>query len=93
MFDGGEGEVRGGTADRSSERGVRVPLDSGLDLGFDVGEEGGETCESVILARVEGYGELEVRFVQVLGRQLCNGVVRDDIGDMEMVATVEYERE
>ena len=45
VFEGGEGDMRRGRAERSSERGVRVPLDSGLDFGDD----GGETCESVMI--------------------------------------------
>ena len=38
VFDGGEGWMRGGTAERSREKGVSVPFETGLEDG-DVGGE------------------------------------------------------
>lgn len=38
VFDGGEGWIRGGTADRSRESGVSVPF----EMGLEDGEMGGE---------------------------------------------------
>lgn len=45
VFEGGEGDMRGGTAERSRESGVRDPFDSGLDLG----DVGGEWWRSVMM--------------------------------------------
>ena len=45
VFEGGEGIIRGGTSERSRERGVRVPFDAGLESGDD----GGDWCRSVMM--------------------------------------------
>lgn len=46
VFDGGEGWIRGGTAERSRERGVSVPFETGLEHG----EVGGEVFGWVVMA-------------------------------------------
>lgn len=45
VFEGGEGEIRGGIAERSSERGVSV----GFLPGLDAADDGGEALRSDIL--------------------------------------------
>lgn len=49
VFDGGEGWIRAGTAERSRERGVSVPFETGLEDG----EAGGEVFGWAVM--VVGY--------------------------------------
>lgn len=42
VFDGGEGVIRGGRAERSRESGVWVPFDMDVDVGLEDEEVGGE---------------------------------------------------
>lgn len=42
VFDGGEGVIKGGRAERSSESGVWVPFD--VDVGLEGEEVGGEVA-------------------------------------------------
>lgn len=42
VFDGGEGVISGGRAERSRERGVWGPFDMEVDVGLSDGETGGE---------------------------------------------------
>lgn len=44
VFDGGEGVINGGRAERSRESGVWVPLDIAVDVGLPDGEAGGDLC-------------------------------------------------
>lgn len=44
VFDGGEGVINGGRADRSSESGVWVPFVTDVDIGLEDGEVGGEVA-------------------------------------------------
>ena len=41
VFDGGEGVISGGSAERSRENGVWVPSDIEVDVGLPVKEAGG----------------------------------------------------
>lgn len=41
VFDGGEGVISGGSAERSRESGVWVPSDIEVDVGLPVKEAGG----------------------------------------------------
>lgn len=51
VLDGGDGLIRGGIEERSRERGVRVPLDTGLEEC----EAGGEVPSFVIVVAAEVY--------------------------------------
>lgn len=42
VFDGGEGVINGGRAERSRERGVWVPFDIDVGIGLPDGEAGGD---------------------------------------------------
>lgn len=42
VFDGGEGVINGGRAERSRESGVWVPFDMDVDVGLSDGEAGGD---------------------------------------------------
>ena len=58
MFDGGEGVIKGGRAERSRESGVWVPFD--MDVDVDVGLEGDEVGGEVAWGSMIGemWGEI-----------------------------------
>lgn len=77
VFDGGEGWIKGGTAERSRECGVSVPFETGLDDG----EVGGEVfCWAVIFVEyilLKSIGGSAQRCLRVL--DLSDGGGRWDV--------------
>lgn len=54
VFEGAEGVINGGRAERSRESGVWVPFDINVDVGLEDGEVGGELAWGSMIGEVWG---------------------------------------